>query len=71
MLGSVSSEMLRHAMQSLAVAAKLTLHVDVLKGDNDHHRAESAFKALALALREAISIDQKRTGDIPSTKGTL
>lgn len=70
MVGSVSSEMLRHALQSLAVAAKLTLHVDVLKGENDHHRAESAFKAVALAFREAVSLDLKRT-DIPSTKGSL
>jgi imidazoleglycerol-phosphate dehydratase len=47
----------------------MTLHVDVLKGENDHHRAEAAFKATALALRQAVA----RSGfdDVPSTKGTL
>jgi imidazoleglycerol-phosphate dehydratase len=53
----------------LATAARLTLHVDVLRGENDHHRSEAAFKAFALALRQAVA----RSGgdDIPSTKGTL
>ncbi|KAI8322094.1 IGPD-domain-containing protein [Martensiomyces pterosporus] len=69
MIGALSCEMIPHVLQSFATAAGITLHVDVLKGDNDHHRAESAFKALAVALREAVS----RTGsnDIPSTKGVL
>ncbi|CAG8793018.1 11904_t:CDS:2, partial [Acaulospora morrowiae] len=44
----------------------ITLHVDVLKGKNDHHRAESAFKALAIALKQAI--ERTGTNDIPSTK---
>ncbi|KAJ1939195.1 Sphingosine N-acyltransferase lag1 [Kickxella alabastrina] len=58
--------MIPHVLMSFATAAGITLHVDVLKGDNDHHRAESAFKALAVAIREAVS----RTGsdDVPSTK---
>ena len=47
----------------------MTLHVDVLKGANDHHRAEAAFKALALALREAVAPDG--SGEVPSTKGVL
>ncbi|KAJ1891440.1 imidazoleglycerol-phosphate dehydratase [Kickxella alabastrina] len=61
--------MIPHVLMSFATAAGITLHVDVLKGDNDHHRAESAFKALAVAIREAVS----RTGsdDVPSTKGVL
>ncbi|KAJ1903509.1 imidazoleglycerol-phosphate dehydratase [Coemansia sp. S100] len=68
-IGTLSCEMIPHVLQSFATAAGITLHVDVLKGDNDHHRAESAFKALAVAIREAVS----RTGsnDIPSTKGVL
>jgi imidazoleglycerol-phosphate dehydratase len=46
----------------------MALHIDLIRGDNDHHKAESAFKALAMALRSAVS----RSGDeIPSTKGTL
>ena len=67
-IGYLSCEMLPHFLSSFATSAAITLHVDVLKGKNDHHRAESAFKALALALRAAI----KREGtDIPSTKGVL
>ena len=48
--------------------ARITLHVDVLKGDNDHHRAEAAFKAVAVALRTAVAV---RGGGVPSTKGVL
>lgn len=67
-IGNLSCEMLPHFLSSFATSASITLHVDVLKGKNDHHRAESAFKALALALRTAF----KREGtDIPSTKGVL
>ena len=49
----------------------MTLHVDVLRGNNDHHRSECAFKALALALREAIAIDSAHASVVPSTKGVL
>ncbi|HEX6313801.1 MAG TPA: imidazoleglycerol-phosphate dehydratase HisB [Gemmatimonadaceae bacterium] len=68
-VGTLSTENIAHALRSFATAARLTLHVDVLKGDNDHHRAESAFKATALALRQAVA----RSGldNIPSTKGAL
>jgi imidazole glycerol phosphate synthase glutamine amidotransferase subunit len=53
MIGSLSSEMLVHFVQSFVCAAKLTAHVTVLEGENDHHRSESAFKALAVALKMA------------------
>ncbi len=69
-IGDVASENLDHFFRSLAAAGNLTLHVDVLRGRNDHHKAEAAFKALALALRAAVS----REGDasaVPSTKGVL
>jgi len=68
-LGELSCEMIPHVLKSFAVTAGITLHVDTLKGENDHHRAESAFKALALALKQAVEI----TGDneVPSTKGVL
>ncbi|KAI9325617.1 Imidazoleglycerol-phosphate dehydratase-domain-containing protein [Zopfochytrium polystomum] len=68
-LGTLSCEMVPHVLESFATAAAMTLHVDVIKGVNDHHRAEAAFKALAVALREAV----RRTGgsDVPSTKGVL
>lgn len=63
-IGDLSCEMIPHVLQSFAEAARITLHVDCLKGFNDHHRSESAFKALALAVKEAIS----RTGkdEVPS-----
>lgn len=68
-LGDLSCENIPHALASFATAARITLHVDVLCGDNDHHRAEAAFKAVALALRTAVA----RTGSdaVPSTKGSL
>ena len=68
MLGGLSAENVGHVLQSLAMAARCALHVDVLRGDNDHHRAEAAFKATALALRQATA---PATGGIRSTKGTL
>jgi imidazoleglycerol-phosphate dehydratase len=68
-IGTLSAENVSHVLRSFATAARLTLHADVLKGDNDHHRAEAAFKAVALALRQAVA----RSGfdDIPSTKEAL
>ncbi len=68
-LGELSCENIPHVLSSLATSAELTLHVDVLKGDNDHHRAEAAFKAVALALRAAVR--PSGFGDVPSTKGTI
>lgn len=69
MVGGVSSENLTHFIQSFAVTARATVHVDVLRGDNDHHRAEAAFKALALALRQAVALDGSER--VPSTKEVL
>ena len=69
MLGALACENIGHVLQSLATAARLTLHVDVLRGENDHHKAEAAFKAVAIALRGAVSSDG--TNSVPSTKGAL
>ena len=68
-IGQMATENITHTFQSLAMSLRASIHVDCLRGENDHHRAEAAFKALALALQQAIS----RTGqtDIPSTKGVL
>ncbi len=68
-IGGLACENISHVLRSFAVAARLTMHADVLRGGNDHHRAEAVFKAVALALRQAVS----RSGfdDVPSTKGTL
>jgi len=68
MLGGLAGENVGHVLRSLAVAARCALHVDVLRGDNDHHRAEAAFKATALAFREATA---RTAGGVRSTKGTL
>ena len=68
-IGGLACENVAHVLRSLAVAARLTLHVDVLRGENDHHRAEAAFKAVALALRQAVACSGGH--EVPSTKGTL
>ena len=70
-LGKLSCEMVPHCLQSFAQGARLTLHVDCLRGDNDHHRAESAFKALAVAIKMATTRVKGKEGEVPSTKGTL
>ena len=67
-VGEVATENIVHFLRSLAIETRMALHVDLIRGDNDHHKAESAFKAVAQALREAVSV---RGGDTPSTKGTL
>lgn len=63
-IGDLSCEMIPHVIESFAQNAGITLHVDCLRGKNDHHRAESAFKALAIAIKEAISSTGK--DDVPS-----
>ncbi|KAJ9143801.1 Imidazoleglycerol-phosphate dehydratase [Pleurostoma richardsiae] len=70
-VGDLSCEMIPHCLQSFAQGGRVTLHVDCLRGENDHHRAESAFKALAVAIRMATSKVAGREGEVPSTKGTL
>lgn len=67
-IGDLASENIVHFLRSLAIEARMALHVDLIRGDNDHHKAEAAFKAVAIALRDAVAI----TGDmVPSTKGVL
>lgn len=68
-LGAVACENLTHFLQTFAIEGRMALHVDVLRGANDHHRAEAAFKALALALRAALTRDGADA--VPSTKGVL
>ncbi len=69
-LGTMACENITHWFVSLAMHARCALHVDVLRGDNDHHRAEAAFKAFALAIRQAVAIDSNPPR-VPSTKGSL
>jgi imidazoleglycerol phosphate dehydratase HisB len=67
-IGDVAAENLTHFLRSLAIEGRMALHVDVIRGDNDHHKAESAFKAVAIALRAACEV----SGDqVASTKGSL
>ena len=70
-IGDLSTEMIPHALHSFAMNAGVTMHVDCLRGDNDHHRAESAFKALAQALKQAIERIPGREGEVMSSKGVL
>ncbi len=70
-LGDMDTEMFEHWFHSFAQAAGLTLHVECLYGANNHHIAESAFKALARSLRQAATLDVRKADSIPSTKGVL
>ncbi|MFO1152339.1 MAG: imidazoleglycerol-phosphate dehydratase HisB [Rhodospirillales bacterium] len=70
-LGSLDTELISHWFQSFALNAGLTLHVESLYADNNHHLCESCFKGLARALRQAVEIDPRRADAVPSTKGVL
>jgi imidazoleglycerol phosphate dehydratase HisB len=67
-VGEVATENIVHFLRSFAIEGRMALHVDLIRGDNDHHKAESAFKALAIALRAAVAPSGSA---VPSTKGTL
>ncbi|MGQ9572530.1 MAG: imidazoleglycerol-phosphate dehydratase HisB [Dehalococcoidia bacterium] len=69
-IGELPTEMIAHHLAAFALEGRFNLHVRVLVGTNDHHKAEAVFKALARALGDATRIDP-RISDIPSTKGTL
>jgi imidazoleglycerol-phosphate dehydratase len=70
-VGEMDTELFREWFQAFAINSGITLHVENFYGDNNHHIAESCFKALARALREAVEIDPRQADRIPSTKGTL
>lgn len=70
-LGNMDTELFKEWFQAFAQAAGATLHVETLYGENNHHIVESCFKGLARALREAIALDPRRAGQVPSTKGVL
>ena len=70
-IGEFDSELVREWFQAFAINAGVTLHVETLYGDNNHHIAESCFKGLARALRQAVAIDGRMRDHVPSTKGTL
>jgi len=70
-IGEMDTELFREWFQAFAQHAGLTLHVETLYGENSHHIAETCYKALARALRQAIAIDERQLGRVPSTKGQL
>jgi len=70
-IGSFDTELVREFFQAFSAHGGITLHMDKLHGFNSHHIAEAAFKAVAHALRDALEIDPRKAGAIPSTKGTL
>ncbi len=70
-LGEMDTELFQHWFHAFAGSAGITLHVENLYGENNHHIIESCFKGLARALRQAVEIDQRKADAVPSTKGTL
>lgn len=70
-LGDMDTELFKEWFQAFAQAAGITLHIENLYGENNHHIVESCFKGLARALREAIEIDPGKSDAVPSTKGVL
>jgi imidazoleglycerol-phosphate dehydratase len=70
-LGEMDTELFKEWFQAFAQSAGVTLHVENLYGENNHHIVESCFKGLARALRHAVEIDPRRGGAVPSTKGVL
>jgi imidazoleglycerol-phosphate dehydratase len=70
-IGEMDTELFREWFQAFAQNAGVTLHVENLYGENNHHIAETCYKALARALRAAVAIDPRQQGRVPSTKGSL
>lgn len=70
-VGEMDTELFREWFQAFAMNAGITLHAECFYGDNNHHIAESLYKALARALKQAVSVDPRLGGAIPSTKGVL
>jgi imidazoleglycerol-phosphate dehydratase len=70
-VGEMDTELFREWFQAFAQNAAITLHVENLYGENNHHIAETCYKGLARALRHAVEVDPRQAGRVPSTKGTL
>ena len=70
MIEDMSTQDITHFMETLSLSMRANIHIEVLHGSNDHHKAEAAFKALARCLRTATSLDPRRK-DVPSSKGVL
>ena len=70
-VGSIPTSLIEHFFETIAVAAKMNLHIRVLYGKDNHHIAEATFKAFARALDAAVQVDERRMGSVPSSKGTI
>ncbi len=70
-IGEMDTELFKEWFQAFAQHAGITLHMETLYGDNNHHIAETCYKGLARALRQAITLDPRQAGRVPSTKGSL
>ena len=70
-LGEMDTELFEHWFQSIAQATGITLHIELLYGQNNHHIIEGIFKGFARAMRQAVELDPRKAGAIPSTKGQL
>lgn len=70
-LGEMDTELFREWFQAFSQSAGITLHIENLYGENNHHIIESCYKGLARALRQAITIDERKKDEVPSTKGKL
>ena len=70
-LGAMDTELFEHWFHSIAQAVGITLHIELLYGQNNHHVAESIFKGFARAMRDAVTRDPRKGGAVPSTKGQL
>lgn len=70
-LGDMDTELFKEWFQAFSQGAGITLHVDNLYGENNHHIVESCYKGIARALRQAIEIDPRKADEVPSTKGVL
>ncbi len=70
-LGEMDTELFEHWFHSIAQAAGITLHVELLYGQNNHHIIEGIFKGFARSMRQAVSLDPRKGGAVPSTKGQL
>lgn len=70
-LGEMDTELFEHWFQSIAQAVGITLHVELLYGSNNHHIIEGIYKGFARAMRQAVELDARKGGAIPSTKGVL
>ena len=70
-MAGFATDLIRHFLESFAAEARLNLHAKIMYGVNDHHKAEALFKALGRALDTATRIDQRISGELPSTKDLL